>query len=129
MIIDKETISFLKTPSLVLHVQQLHLEYEKAKKEKRETLKKNKEIKQCINQYRFVLQDRLKQMNRYSPEFFPKKSLVSYSLELENGVMQKKGRVVGHSGGFVQVQFEGETYQTKVDPITLTLLFIRSVYY
>lgn len=128
MNINKETISFLKTPSLILHVQTMHLDYESAKRNKKEHLKKFRDIKSSINQFRSVLQGRLKEMNRDHPNFFPVKSFVEYQLNTNNTIIKKLGRVVGHSERLVQVQFEGETYQTLVEPSTLKLLFIRQTY-
>lgn len=130
MTITKEQLDYLKTPSLVKYVQEMHLELETAIKEKRDKVKRYKEMKQMINSLRYILIDRLRQMNRYDPIFFPIKSYVEYQNYGPDGnIIVKTGKVVGHEGGFVWVQFKNEEHQTKVDPACLSLLFIRNKYY
>lgn len=130
MTITKEQLDYLKTPSLVKYVQEMHLELETAIKEKRDKVKRYKEMKQMINSLRYILIDRLRQMNRYDPIFFPIKSYVEYQNNGPDGnIIVKTGKVVGHEGGFVWVQFKDEEHQTKVDPACLSLLFIRNKYY
>lgn len=131
MMYTKEHFEYMKTPSIIRHVQEMHVELERAKKEKRDKLKRYKDAKQIISTLRSILCERLSKMSRYDPKFFPIGSHVEYNnlINEEIGSIKKLGKVVDHQGGFVQVQFEGETYQVKVDPAHLTLLFIRNKYY
>lgn len=126
MIINEETFGFMKTASMIRSVQEMHIEYEEAVKKKRDKLKKYKEMKKVMNGLKYILQDRLRKMNRYDPLFFSLGALVEYN---NPGFAVKLGKVVGHEEKLVQVQFEGEVYQTKVEPGHLTLLYIRNKYY
>lgn len=131
MIINIESLESFSTPFLIRNVQEMHVKYEQAVKEKKERTKKVKDAKEMLQSLRFILQGRLKQMNRYDPKFFPIGSYVEYNNTVNEkiGPIKKLGKVVDHHGSFVQVQFEGEIYQVKVDPANLTLLFIRNKYY
>lgn len=127
MIIDENTFGFLKTSSLIRTVQEMHIEYDEAVKKKKDKLKKYKEMKKLMNGLKYLLQDRLRKMNRYDPLFFSLGALVEYN-NPDYG-LRKLGKVFGHDDKLVQVQFEGEVCQTKVEPGHLTLLYIRNKYY
>lgn len=131
MMYTKEHFEYMKTPSIIRHVQEMHVKLEKAKKEKRDKIKGFREMRDMVSVLRLILYERLSKMSRYDPKFFPVGSHVEYNnlINEEIGSIKKLGKVVDHQGGFVQVQFEGEMYQVKVDPAHLTLLFIRNKYY
>lgn len=79
-----------------------------------------------IREMRWSVQARLKKLDRSRPEFFPLGTFIEYkhpgSAEKRNGIVED------HEEGYCIVRFEGEVYQTKVEPKFLTLKHLRNTY-
>lgn len=107
-------------------VQEGHCTIENEKKATTSLRTLSKKISE-LNDLKMALAERLTKMDRNKPEFFPIRSLVEY-INPRYSQQQKFGWVVEHSGPMCVCIFEGENFETLVDPSNLKLRFVRINY-
>ena len=117
----------IKTSQLLQYVQMEGEALEKPEVKKKMSTKAMLKRSRQLGEARMELMTRLKEMDRYSPDFFPVGCKVEYRT-LENWYNIKRGKVIGHEGSLIIVDLIGEQYPLKVEPRFLKLMYIRQKY-